>query len=275
MMTFGSLFTGVGGMDIGLERAGMVCKWQVEIDSYARRVLARHWPNVRRHDDVRTFPPKGKLKGIIDLRGWVVDVVCGGFPCQDISVAGRGKGIDGERSGLWREFHRIIRILRPGFVLVENSPALLGRGLGSVLRDLASIGYDAEWDCFPCAAFGAIHIRNRLFLLAYPNGQFGDRRKQHREMGRVGCAEGSQEKDRSIAGDDDVHDSYRRRYGTPQETIFAGRGGIELSDWWSSEPGVGRVAHGVPNGVDRRRCLGNAVVPQVVEWIGRRIMEAV
>lgn len=273
-MTFGSLFAGIGGFDLGLECAGMTCKWQVEIDEYCRRVLAKHWPNVRRHADVRTFPP-GKREGrpSIDLRGWTVDLVCGGFPCQDISVAGRRAGIDGEKSGLWRDFFRIVRILRPRFVLVENSPALLGRGMGRVVGNLASIGYDTEWDCLPCAAFGAVHIRNRLFLLAYPNSQQG---KKYRDfgLGRIGRQEGAEETNCGNASQDDVHDSYRRRYGTPKETIFAGRGGIELSGQWASEPDVGRVAYGVPNGMDRRRGLGNAIVPQVAEWIGRRILEA-
>src|SRR5687767_562507 len=110
-MTFGSLFAGIGGFDLGFERAGMRCEWQVEIDPYCRRVLAKHWPDVRRWDDVRTFPPDGD---------WGVDVICGGFPCQDISAAGKQAGIEGERSGLWGEYERIIRVLRPRIVVVEN-----------------------------------------------------------------------------------------------------------------------------------------------------------
>ena len=118
-LTFGSLFAGIGGFDLGLERAGMVCKWQVEIDEYATRVLEKHWPTVRRWNDVRTFPPEGD---------WNVDVICGGFPCQDISVAGKGAGLAGARSGLWYEFARIIRHIRPRWVIVENVRAFTKNG---------------------------------------------------------------------------------------------------------------------------------------------------
>src|SRR4051794_35686151 len=119
-MTFGSLFAGIGGMDLGLERSGMTCSWQVEIDPFARKVLAKHWPDVRRHDDVRTFPPE-------PVDGWRVDLIAGGFPCQDISVAGKGAGLDGARSGLWTEIVRTVRLLRPRFLVVENVSALLDR----------------------------------------------------------------------------------------------------------------------------------------------------
>jgi DNA (cytosine-5)-methyltransferase 1 len=132
-MTFGSLFAGIGGFDLGFERAGLFCKWQVEVNEFCQRVLAKHWPDTRRHDDVRTFPPN-------ESRAWKVDVICGGFPCQDISVAGRGAGIaEGTRSGLWSEYARIIRVLRPRFVVVENVPALLIRGEGSRLWRLGRV----------------------------------------------------------------------------------------------------------------------------------------
>jgi DNA (cytosine-5)-methyltransferase 1 len=162
-MTFGSLFAGIGGFDLGLERAGMECAWQVEIDGYARRVLERHWPDVRRWDDVRTFPPDPG-------DDWRVDVLCGGFPCQDISLAGRQAGIDGERSGLWSEFARIIGVLRPRYVIVENVAALVKRGLSRVIGDLVSLGYDAEWDVISAQSVGAPHIRERLWIVAYANG---------------------------------------------------------------------------------------------------------
>jgi DNA (cytosine-5)-methyltransferase 1 len=288
-MRFGSLFAGIGGMDLGLERAGMQCAWQVEIDHYARRVLEKHWPSVRRHDDVRTFPPAGD---------WSCDLIAGGFPCQDISNAGRRAGIDGERSGLWGEFARIICVLRPRFVLVENVAALLGRGMGRVVGDLAECGYDAEWDCLPAAAFGALHIRNRVFLLAYSaaerqqswRGHSGQNQRPDSfgsdpqaiadsECGRRPSwwqnSRESQIPEPQYCGSSDVHDSFRRRYGTPQETVFAGRGGIEPASGWAVEPDVGRVADGVPARVDRLRGLGNSVVPQVAQWLGERIMETV
>lgn len=159
-MTFGSLFAGIGGMDLGLERAGLTCKWQVEIDGYCRRVLAKHWPDVRRWDDVRAFPP---AEG-----DWSVDLIAGGFPCQDISSVGRRAGIEGERSGLWSRYAEIVGLLRPSYVLMENVPNLLSLGLDRVLGDLSAIGYDAEWETLPAGAFGAPHLRWRVFVVAYP-----------------------------------------------------------------------------------------------------------
>lgn len=257
MLTFGSLFSGVGGMDLGLERSGMRCVWQCELDDYARRVLAKHWPYVRRHDDVRTFPPEGD---------WSCDLIAGGFPCQDISNAGKRAGIDGDRSGLWSEFARIIGVVRPRFVLVENVAALLDRGLGRVLGDLAACGYDAEWDCISASAVGAPYCRDRVFLLAYPDGKHGGARRTRGLAGVHSRAEKppSREAPRGLG-----------REGLPapeQERKL--QGPIAQSDWWSVEPDVVRVVPGVPHRVDRIRGLGNAVIPQVAEWIGRRIIEA-
>lgn len=162
-MTFGSLFAGIGGFDLGFERAGMQCKWQVEIDPYCQKVLAKHWPDVRRHDDVRTFPPG-------DADEWRVDVICGGFPCQDISYAGYGAGLQGARSGLFFEIIRIVRILEPRFIVLENVAALLDRGMGSVLGSLAACGLDVEWECIPASALGLYHDRDRVFVCAYRQG---------------------------------------------------------------------------------------------------------
>ena len=160
-LRIGSLFSGIGGLELGLERAGVGhTVWQCEIEPWARAVLAKHWPGVPCHDDVRTFQPAPGS----------ADVVCGGFPCQDLSQAGSQKGLQGERSGLWREFARVIRLVRPRYVVVENVPPLLGLGLGTVLGDLAALGYDAEWNCVPASAVGAPHPRDRLWILAYANG---------------------------------------------------------------------------------------------------------
>ena len=227
MLTVGSLFSGIGGIDLGLERAGMKVLWQVEKDLYAQRVLAKNFPGVACYDD------------ILNVKGAsvpYVDVLAGGFPCQDISVAGKGAGIkEGTRSGLWSEYIRIVRELRPRYVLVENVPALRSRGLDRVLGDLAASGYDAEWDCFPAVAFGAPHRRDRLFIVAYADRP------------------GRQQQQRAFAA-------------TPEQ--FA----AQCGGWWAAEPDVGRVAHGVPQRVDRLRCLGNAVVPQVAEYVGRCIV---
>ena len=160
-LTFGSLFAGVGGLDLGLERAGLECRWQVEIDPYCRAVLARHWPELPRFGDIR------------EVRGdelEAVDAIVGGFPCQDLSNAGSRVGIEGERSGLWREFIRLVREMGPRFVLMENVSALAVRGLDRILGELASLGFNAEWDCLRASDVGAPHRRERLFVLAYANG---------------------------------------------------------------------------------------------------------
>lgn len=226
-----SLFSGIGGLELGLERAGMTVVGQVEIDPFCRRVLATHWPEVPRHEDVRTA-----------VTWWtsqprpVVDLVCGGFPCQDTSDAGRRAGIEGEQSRLWADFAEVVRALRPRYALVENSTGLLARGMGRVVGDLAAIGYDAEWDCVPAAAVGAHHLRARLWILAYP---------------------------RSLR--DEADDAVQP--GWPQPQLRAG---------WAAEPDVGRVADGLPRGLAGRllKPLGNAAVPQVAEHIGRLILAA-
>jgi DNA (cytosine-5)-methyltransferase 1 len=239
-LTFGSLFAGIGGFDLGFERAGMRCVWQVEIDDYCRRVLAKHWPDVRRWDDVRTFPPEPADE-------WRCDVICGGFPCQDISNAGSRIGLTGERSGLWFEFSRTIRLLRPGIVVVENVPALLDLGMGDVLRDLARSGFDATWEVLPACAFGASHTRRRLFIVAYANGLDGRPRvrnplaRQDRTL-------------QAIDGSPRARASWQARLANPSELY--------------------RGADGVPFGRNRNRAIGNAVCPAVAEYIGRRIIES-
>jgi len=278
-LTFGSLFAGIGGFDLGFERAGMVCKWQVEIDEYATRVLEKHWPDVRRWDDVRTFPPEGD--------DWRVDVIAGGFPCQDISNAGQRAGIDGERSGLWGEFDRIIGVLRPRIVVVENVAALLVRGMGRVIGDLAACGYDAEWRIVPAGGpggVGAPHRRERVFIVAHARGA----RNQWRSgecvgpngTGTRGESVGSSQHARNLAdaagvgmeGDGAIRVEVAQTQTRPR--IF-GRDCTGTGEGhWATEPDVGRVANGVPSRVDRLRGLGNAIVPQVAEWIGRRIVEA-
>jgi len=159
MLTHGSLFSGIGGFDLGFERAGIETTWQVEIEDYARRVLQRHFPRAQRFNDIRECGKHNLAP---------VDIVSGGFPCQDISNAGKRAGIDGERSGLWSEYARIIRELRPRYVVVENVAALLGRGMERVLGDLAACGYDAEWQSISAAHVGAPHLRERIWILAYP-----------------------------------------------------------------------------------------------------------
>jgi DNA (cytosine-5)-methyltransferase 1 len=158
------LFSGIGGFSLGLERTGgfktvAFC----EIDPFCRQVLAKHWPDVPTHDDVTT---RAFSEG-------EADVITAGFPCQDISLAGAGAGLSGTRSGLWREVVRAVRLVRPVYTILENVAALLGRGMGTVLGDLAESGNDAEWDCLPAFPFGAPHARDRIWIVAYPNARRG------------------------------------------------------------------------------------------------------
>lgn len=244
-----SLFTGVGGLDLGLQRAGMSIAGQVEIDPFCRAVLARHCPKVPQHDDVRTAPAwwLGTARPRIDL-------VAGGFPCQPFSVAGRKLGTGDPRWG-WPWFHDVVRAIRPRYVLVENVPALLSDGdaFGQVLSDLAEGGFDAEWSLFSACSMGAPHVRQRLFLVAYPNGF----------MGSQWLADPGQP-------------DWRDR---PED---AGRG-RRPRPWLDPVHGVlaahrrgRRMADGVPDRLElaRVRALGNAVVPQVAENIGKMIMRA-
>src|SRR5262245_21186407 len=396
------LFSGIGGFSLALERCGMRTVAFCECDPFCRAVLRKHWPGVPCYDDVRTVDA---VRLAADgIRG---DLICGGFPCQDISTAGKRVGIDGARSGLWREFARIIGDVRPRYVLVENVAALLGGGISRVLGDVAALGYDAEWHCIPACAVGAPHRRDRVWILAYARrdfvwleqqrmsgrwstricneGQAGSRNDgaaqsladasdgresdrpwpSRRELGErqterplarrdgeerhvADAARGEQPGEQTslddaamvgasarasggIAGGDsaprvcldrgvatgraeNVADADRGRCEIerqPQHAAESGASGDQpdrrgaagwrngaasdggragdLADarrpllegwragpsaWWESEPDVGRVAHGVPRRVDRLKCLGNAVVPQVVEVIGRAIMDA-
>jgi DNA (cytosine-5)-methyltransferase 1 len=157
------LFSGIGGFSLGLERAGLQTVAFCEIEPYCKAVLRKRWPHVPCYEDVRTLTATR-----LAADGIAVDVICGGFPCQDISVAGKGAGLAGARSGLWSEYSRLIGEVRPRWVIVENVSALLGRGLGDVLGDLAALGYDAEWHCIPAAYVGAPHRRDRIWIVAYP-----------------------------------------------------------------------------------------------------------
>lgn len=187
-MKIGSLFSGIGGLERGLEAAlDAETIWQVEQAEYPRRVLAKHWPKVKRYVDVRMVQrvfelPDGSTRTVQPLAP--VDLICGGFPCQDVSVAGKAAGLAGSRSGLWFEFARIVRDLRPRFVVVENVLALRKRGLGTVLGGLAALGYCAEWACLSATDVGAPHLRKRIFIVAWlPNtGRGSVRLEQSRKQ---------------------------------------------------------------------------------------------
>lgn len=262
-----ALFAGAGGGILG----GVLLGWRtvcaVEINAYcARRLMQRqnegHLPPFPIWDDVCTF----------DGRPWrgSVDVVSGGFPCQDISAANsNGAGIDGEKSGLWREFARIVREVRPKYVLVENSPNLTTRGLGRVLGDLAEVGADGRWGVLSAEAFGAWHLRERLWIVAADSSS--DRRRERRQRRPPCDCEGSPEQALPIADADGERLQASRQgdgvpTGEPQDDGAATqeRGDRARATWWDAEPGLVRVVHGVANRMDRIRALGNGQVPAVV-----------
>jgi len=391
-LTVGSLFSGIGGLEYGLElTGGFKTIWHCEIDPYASAVLRKHWPDV---------PNLGDITKVDWATVERPDLICGGFPCQDISVAGKGAGIKaGTRSGLWSEFAKAIRALRPRYALIENVPMLANRGLNIVLADLAEAGYDAEWHNISAASVGAWHKRERIFIIATKSlrcgcdGGTGDRETRHlphnqernleeaserrqsqrqpatgkvgdvpdtistrtrleehrgggqerqsadtsksevlRQENREIGAEGNNpdctnvpdtdtrrlERTETQGGEWQGHDALRnsgksdeipvtnvpdteqlvaRQGGTPDtDTIGIGqqertRKNIHLEQpktieqniddfrrenqcgYWKAEPDVGRVANGVPSRVDRIKCLGNAVVPQVAQVVGEIILE--
>lgn len=240
------LFSGIGGFSLGLQRAGFRTAAFCEIEPFCRRVLARHWPGVPCYGDVRTLTGDRLRAG-----GISVDIICGGFPCQDISLAGKGAGLAGERSGLWREYARIVGEVRPRFVLMENVAALLGRGFGDVLGDLAALGYDAEWNCIPAGWIGAPHHRDRVWLVAYPSGSGMEGPIIPHDLGAAG--------------------SWGWRGETDLRAIA--RGPFVRGQRWP-QPLLCRMDDGLPGDVERLHAIGNAVVPQIPEMIGRAIMAA-
>lgn len=303
-----SLFAGIGGFDLGLERTGgfktvAFC----EIDPFCRRVLAKHWPGVPIIDDVRTaeFPD--------------ADVIVGGFPCQDVSRAGKRAGLAGARSGLYRELVRAIRMVRPRHAIVENVAALVGDGLDAVLGDLAESGYDAEWDCVPAGSLGAPHERDRVWIVAHAADaecvQGGERHdvagvgRRQNEAKQIGVGSGDQGASKTsvdaqsfgcgagqpqrppdsfawIRGATRWHASNANgsRYAVGEgerrdarEELAPAERAAFCDVWesrWPCEPALLGMDDGVPSRVDRTRCLGNTLVPQIPELIGRAILSS-
>ena len=287
------LFSGIGGFELGFQRAGFAIAGMCEIEPYARAVLAVRFPGVLVFRDIRNVTARS-----LELAGIVPDVVTGGFPCQDISLAGKGAGLSGERSGLWWEMHRVIAEVRPRWVVAENVAALRSRGLDKVLGSLAQIGYDAEWHCIPASAVGAPHRRDRIWIVAHPNSDA-------RYQGRPGDAtqkQGRRDADRGAIRQDDMANAHQPRLEIRLEGPAVQQPAVERGGWWLSEPDVGRVVNGISSHMDciagvpieptsewarkaqatgkrraagrvyRLRALGNAVVPQIPEAIARAIL---
>lgn len=290
-LRIGSICSGIGGLELGLEWAGVGhTVWQCEVDAFCRRILAKHWPDAVRFGDVRRLsrlPVAGELFPDYPPD---CDLICAGFPCQDISVAGNGAGLDGARSGLWFEVLRVIGELMPAWVVLENVDRIRLKGLDRVLEGLASLGFDAEWHRFAAADVGAPHRRRRWFLIGW--------RPTVADAAGLGCegadmcaasrGQGLRLADGCAAANIPDPDSGRRAgLWVPQRDDQQGPlgrvadGRAARGRWqgqtrstpgrWLAEPDVGRLAHGLPGQVARLKALGNAVVPQNAEVVGWRL----
>jgi DNA (cytosine-5)-methyltransferase 1 len=282
------LFSGIGGFSLGLERAGMATAAFCEIDPYCRRVLAKHWPDVPIHEDIRTLPTDGLGR---------IDLVSGGYPCQPFSQAGKRGGAEDDRH-LWPEMHRIVATVRPRWVVAENVAGHISMGLDQVLSDLEGEGYTCWPVVVPACAVDAPHRRDRVWIVAALDDAHADGKRPHRtgvvEFGEIEPADrevgepGSVREVLADVGNPDV--------GAAGDVADAGQPGLQIGQGqgpgrpgqdagaaaigsgdvpparWLPEPDVGRVAHGIPKRVDRLKSLGNAVVPQIPEMIGRAIM---
>lgn len=287
MLNVLDIFSGIGGFSIGLEAASMQTVAFCEINPFCQKILKKHWPSVPMFSDVTTIH-KEDLKALPPI-----DVIAGGFPCQDISVAGKQKGIEAKRSGLWKEFVRLINEIRPKYAIIENVANLRSTGLISVLQDLWEIGYNAEWHCIPASAFGAPHRRDRIWIIAHPAC-----------IGKVGLSVGKEETESTPgdgyknATDPDCQRLQRHRRFKEislicsQEQIgmyYCSRG---IKQWGKEPLEVPRLKDerlnpdwvewlmGYPiswtdggSRMQRLQSLGNAVVPLIPEFLGKVVVD--
>ena len=270
MLRLGSAFSGIGGFELGLHWAieNLETVWQIEQDKFCQKVLKKHWPNSQLFDDIKTI----NTKQLPDI-----DILCAGFPCQDLSVAGKQKGIHGKKTGLFWELWRIIRDFkeqgrRIPIILLENVPNITNKGLGTVLGALSEVGYDAEWVIISAKEMGAPHLRKRWFCVAYPNQNSKSNRPIYEET-----------LERDFTNSNIKHVKKQSMHTNPVASprLFKcrigknGRENIE-NDWQKSpiESPLCSVDDGISNRVARLRALGNAIVPQCSELIGKRLIES-
>ena len=302
-MKMGSLFSGIGGLDLGLERSipGLQTVWQVEKEEFCRSILERHWPNTKQYNDVRTI-------GAHNLEP--VDVICAGFPCQSISIAGNMEGLENEeKSGLWWQVHRLVSefqsIGHQPILVLENVANIIRVGGPDVVGSLTQIGYDCEWTTISAAQCEAPHLRRRWFAVAYPStiGYYMRNAMAFGELvdGRWTTANSNQVRSRasdtiqSRRPSTDVHDTEGSTADTngqriQEQPIWSESVGTERQSqcgssqtprpqqkYWQGFPTQSPVCRrddGIPNRVDRLRALGNAVVPQCAEWVGQQIVKS-
>ena len=276
------LFSGIGGFSLGLERAGMKTVAFCENDAKCRQVLTKHWPSVPQFEDVKELS-----KEVLDETGITdIGLICGGFPCQGFSIAGQRKGEADDRY-LWPEFFRLIQEIRPDWVIGENVAGIINLGLDTVLADLEGKNYSVQTFVIPACALNAPHRRDRVWIVAHTN-ENGESRMDEQRLSAADPNARRCEQDKKISargntvinGSDNVAypessglEGWQVRVVGDQTQPQFGAGCWSVTSHWRSEPDVGRVAHGVPRRVDRLRQLGNAVVPQIPEIIGKTIME--
>jgi len=272
------LFSGLGGFSLGLERAGMETIAFCEHDDFCKKILKKHWPTKLIFDDINDLSFDSEL-GLLKCKNQSyqyprIDVLCGGFPCQDISIAGKKEGLDGKKSGLWSQYKRLIKEIKPKYAIIENVSNLRAKGLSEILKDLWEIGYDCEWHIIPASAVGAFHFRERIWIIAYA--------KKHREetcikstrlFGPNWFAKTSNSNDlrrwSSFASEE------KSSWWWPKATAHFSR---EFKKIREIEPTICRGNDGISRGLDKVRrkrieVLGNALVPQIVELIGKQICE--
>ena len=247
-------FSGIGGFSYAAEKlvGGFKTVAFVECEPYCQKVLKKHWPDVPIYEDIKTYQPEP----------YSASVICGGFPCQSISNAGKREGItETSQSGLWYELYRVICLLRPRYVILENVSAILSNGLGIVLGNLAEAGYNCEWCCIPASYIGACHQRDRIWIIAYPEGSEGNGNETIEKYGKARTQE-----------------IFRDRNGCKNTYTWRNTPHELKGDWreWSIKPVICRDPNGVPSGVDRAKrlkSLGNSVVPQVAAIPLQRVLD--
>lgn len=270
MLNVLDLFSGIGGFSLGFKRAGWITIGFCEIEPSCQRVLAKHWPDTPIISDIRDLNADSLLTS--------VDIICGGFPCQDISLAGKKAGIAGSRSGLWKEYARLINELKPRYAIIENVANLRSSGLVTVLTDLWQIGYDAEWHCIPASALGAPHRRDRIWIIAYPNRERcnggrdirqaryiqGEQKRHHPQIHEERCKRQpgtgtacpvlADPLCAGLEGHGNLFEDARPRGQILQPSQVSLLRSLGGTPWWSAEPGISRLKD-------------NGLNPNWVEWL--------
>jgi len=277
------LFSGIGGFSLGLEATGgFETKAFCDIEKYPRQVLQKHWPHVKQYEDIKELNYERLKADGIDS----IDIITGGYPCQPFSIAGRKKGEEDPRH-LWPEYFRLVKELRPTWVIGENVSGHIKLGLDTVIKDLESEDYSVRPFSISASSIGANHQRERIWILAHSRRSQWPRAEQRGENENETRKENANQFERSsstsevdVANTNDERlqrqwqsrNQFTPRFNSSRESSEEGQGTVGQG-WWESEPNMGRVAHGIPKRVDRLKSLGNSLVPQIPYYIGKTILE--